>query len=285
MLVVLEFTSVGGVQNWEAPTSFPAFGRETDLSSNPTIPSIPITGPRPCQPSQKAAPKGLPALIPKVTPSPAQYFAPSAHSTPGAPEPSPETVTERSTQRFYQTNPLEKRREDVGLQALTPAERKTYNYANLIIPVSQDKVPLSNKAEREYWKSVTKEALPIRRLRRDYNWGKDRSGRDLGTYKIADFEQRSLKQARLTALDILHRQFLTKRDVARREGREVSEETIDEEKTRRKVMADLRRELYGEQTGSLAQDPAWDDVIPIPLNEPEGALAQIAYPDDYAEGM
>lgn len=49
-------------------------------------------------------------------------------------------------------------------------------------------------------------------------------------------------------------------------------------------MAALKRDLYGEITGSLAQDPDWDDVIPIPQNEPEGALAQIAYPDDYAEG-
>ena len=38
-------------------------------------------------------------------------------------------------------------------------------------------------------------------------------------------------------------------------------------------------------SGSLAQDPTWDDVIPIPQNEAEGALAQIAYPEDYAEGM
>jgi protein farnesyltransferase/geranylgeranyltransferase type-1 subunit alpha len=151
--------------------------------------------------------------------------------------------------------------------------------------VSQDKVPLSNKTEREYWKSVNKEALPIRRLRKDYTWGKDRSGRDLGAYKIGDFEQRSLKQARLTALDILHRRFLANRDVARREGKEIYSDVVEEEKSRRKAMTDLRRELYGDQTGSLANDPAWDDVIPIPQNEPDGALAQIAYPDDYAEGM
>lgn len=49
-------------------------------------------------------------------------------------------------------------------------------------------------------------------------------------------------------------------------------------------MANLKRDLYGEFTGSLAKDPLWDDVIPIPQDEPEGALAQIAYPDDYAEG-
>ena len=203
-----------------------------------------------------------------------------------APDPPPETVAERSTQRFYQTNPLEKRFEEVGLQGLTPAEKKTYTLAKLIIPVSQDKVPLSVKAEREYWKNVQREGLPIRRLRKDYSWGADKSGRDIGTYKPEDFEQRRLKQARLAALDLLHRQFLTKRDVAKRQqgAVDISEDDIEEEKERRKNMASLRRELYGEYTGSLAQDPTWDDVIPIPQNEPEGALAKIAYPDDYAEG-
>lgn len=50
-------------------------------------------------------------------------------------------------------------------------------------------------------------------------------------------------------------------------------------------MAALRRDLYGEQTGTLAKDPLWDDVIPIPQDEPEGALARIAYPDSYAEAI
>lgn len=146
-------------------------------------------------------------------------------------------------------------------------------------------MPLSNKAEREYWKSVTKEALPIRRLRKDYDWGKDRRGRELSSYKIGEFEQRSLRCAKLTALDLLHRQFLAKREKAAKEGTAVSDEDIAKERARRREMAALSTELYGAQTGSLAQDPAWDDVIPIPLNEPEGALAQIAYPDKYAEGM
>lgn len=50
-------------------------------------------------------------------------------------------------------------------------------------------------------------------------------------------------------------------------------------------MATLKNELYGEKMGPYATDPAWDDVVPIPAQEPEGALAAIAYPDDYAEGM
>jgi protein farnesyltransferase/geranylgeranyltransferase type-1 subunit alpha len=141
-------------------------------------------------------------------------------------------------------------------------------------------VPFANKTEREFWKFVTKEGLPIRRLPRDYAWGKDRSGRDIGTYSPDELEQRTLKHAKLASLQIQHRQFLKKRELQN----EVSTEEINAEKTRRKAMAALKRDLYGEITGSLAQDPEWDDVIPIPQNEPEGALAQIAYPDDYAEG-
>lgn len=217
---------------------------------------------------------------PPARPAPADPV--SAAAAP-APDAEPETVNERSRLRFYQTNPLEKRREEVGLPGLTPSEKKTYTHANLILPVAQNRVPMSNKTEREFWKHVTKEGLPIRRLRKDYSWGKDRSGQDLGTYRLEEFQQRSLKQARLTALDILHRQFLTKRELAK-EGAEVSADDIEDEKKRRQAMADLKRELYGELTGSLAKDPEWDDVIPIPQNEPEDALAQIAYPEDYAEG-
>jgi len=145
-------------------------------------------------------------------------------------------------------------------------------------------VPLTNKTEREFWKQVTKEALPVRRLAKRYSWGTDRSGRDFGSYKLEEFQQRSLKQARLTALDILHRGFLAKRDLAHRQGTELDAADIEDEKKRRIEMATLKRELYGEITGPLANDPEWDDVIPISQNEPEDALAKIAYPDDYAEG-
>ncbi|KAH6955552.1 hypothetical protein DER45DRAFT_573469 [Fusarium avenaceum] len=198
-----------------------------------------------------------------------------------APESPPDTIAQRSQQHFFQTNPVEKRRQQVGLSSLTPAEKKTYAHVHLIHPVVNRRVPFANKTEREFWKFVTKEGLPIRRLPRNYAWGKDRSGRDIGTYSPDELEQRTLKHSKLTSLQIQHRQFLKKRELQN----EVSTEEINAEKTRRKAMAALKRDLYGEITGSLAQDPEWDDVIPIPQNEPEGALAQIAYPDDYAEAV
>ncbi|KAJ4141937.1 CAAX geranylgeranyltransferase alpha subunit [Fusarium falciforme] len=106
------------------------------------------------------------------------------------PEPPPDTVSQRSEQRFFQTNPIEKRRQQVGLASLSPAEKKTFTHTNLILPVANRRVPLSNRSEREFWKFVTKEGLPIRRLPRDYAWGKDRSGRDIGTYSPDELEQR-----------------------------------------------------------------------------------------------
>lgn len=141
---------------------------------------------------------------------------------------------------------------------------------------------LSTKAERDFWKQVSRDALPVRRLRCDYSWGQDRTGRRFDSYTVDEFEQSSLQHARLTALDILHRAFLAKR--RRASGVEVAPAEIEAEKQRRISMAALKRELYGEITGPLANDPEWDDVVPIPQSEPEDALAKIAYPDDYAEG-
>lgn len=65
----------------------------------------------------------------------------------------------------------------------------------------------------------------------------------------------------------------------------VTEREIDEEKVRRSKMAALKKELYGEINGKLAGSVEWEDVVPIPHEEPEGALAAIAYPAEYAEGM
>lgn len=167
---------------------------------------------------------------------------------------------------------------------MTAAEKKTYTHTHLILPVANRRLPLSNKTEREFWKTVTKEGLPIRRLPRNYNWGTDRTGRAISSYKLEEFEQRNLKHAKLTVLNILHRQFLAKRELAVKKGTDVSTEEIEEEKKRRQTISSLKMALYGMIDGSLAKDPEWDDVIPIPQDEPEGALAQIAYPDEYAEG-
>lgn len=66
-----------------------------------------------------------------------------------------------------------------------------------------------------------------------------------------------------------------------------TEDDIKAEKARRQEIAYLHQELYGTGTpsNSYVEDPEWDDVVPIPQEEPEGALSTIAYEEDYADGM
>ncbi|KAH6689003.1 prenyltransferase alpha subunit [Plectosphaerella plurivora] len=232
-------------------------------------------------------------MPPKAKPSSTAKEA--ASKAPELPEPT--TLAERTRHRFYQTNPLEKRREEAGgIHALTPLERQTYVNASLVPRVLSRDVILGNKADREFWKFVSKESLPARRLsrqQRDYTWGEDRLGRDLGALSITQNDQRAVNRARLSALEALHRRFLQKRELAAKGYKgpdgvvceNVSDAEVEEEKLRRKDMATLRKDLYGEKMGPYATDPEWDDVVPIPVNDPEGALAAIAYPEDYAEAI
>ncbi|KAI0874618.1 putative geranylgeranyltransferase type I alpha subunit [Hypoxylon argillaceum] len=66
-----------------------------------------------------------------------------------------------------------------------------------------------------------------------------------------------------------------------------TEDDIKAEKARRQEIAYLHQELYGTGTpsNSYVEDPEWDDVVPIPQEEPEGALSTIAYEEDYADAM
>ncbi|WQF79550.1 hypothetical protein CDEST_04564 [Colletotrichum destructivum] len=225
-----------------------------------------------------------------------------AQPTAQAQEP-PKTINERSTQRYYQTNPHERKREAAGgLHNLTLAERQSWVNATLVRHVANKEIYLTNKAEREFWKQVNRESPPIRRLDRRktekgaavvYDWGNDKNGRDIGEYPLEQFAARAAKQAQLTALEILHRRFLQRREFARDsvkdattgEIAQITKEDIQEETQRRRDMSAIRKDLYGDKMGPYATDPEWDDVVPIPAEEPTGALATIAYPEDYAEVM
>ncbi|KAM0328506.1 hypothetical protein ACHAQA_004913 [Verticillium albo-atrum] len=218
---------------------------------------------------------------------------PKEAETKNTESPPPATANEQTAHRFYATNPVEHRREQAGLHALTPAERQTWVNAAFLPRVAARQVHLANKADREFWKQVNRESLPARRLARpqkSHAWGQDRHGRDLGDLPLDQFADRTLQQARLSALEALHRRFLQRREFADRgiqapdgTAYEVTQQDIDEEKTRRRTMAELKDALYGEKMGPYATDPAWDDVVPVPSDEPEGSLAAIAYPEHYAE--
>lgn len=152
---------------------------------------------------------------------------------------------------------------------------------------------LGPKALRELWRHANEASLPVRSLKSKATfWGTDRTGQDLGAYPIARFEDRTAKAITLTTLEVASRSFREAKDCAGKELLDpvtkekvvVTEKEYQEEKARRKEMAALKMELYGQGMGKFAQNPEWDDVEPIPQDEPEKALAAIAYPTDYAEG-
>lgn len=154
---------------------------------------------------------------------------------------------------------------------------------------------LGTKPQREVWKAVNEASLPLRALPTSQRtWGKDRFGADLGDYPPEQFAVRSERTLQLAALEVQHWAFLEKRERERGKWRldsksedifAVTPEEIEEEKLRRKEIASLRMELYGQRSGTYSADPMWDDVIPMPVEDSEGALAAIAYPEEYAEGM
>ncbi|KAK3299327.1 uncharacterized protein B0H64DRAFT_388104 [Chaetomium fimeti] len=145
------------------------------------------------------------------------------------------------------------------------------------------------KTLREVWKIVNEGGLGLRvaRVR------KSPPGGEVG---VREFEAKWERKVVLGCLEVESRCFRTRWERERRGEVEeltgelvvVTEQEAFEETRRRKEMAALRKELYGGgvgKEGKLAMDPEWDDVEPVVLEEPEGALAAISYSADYAEAM
>ncbi|KIH88349.1 protein farnesyltransferase/geranylgeranyltransferase type-1 subunit alpha [Sporothrix brasiliensis 5110] len=212
-----------------------------------------------------------------------------AQTKPAAPQP-PKTVDERSHDRYYQGRPYARVSDTAGISALSPADRTAWASAKLLGTTARNngRSGLSNKAQKELWRHVNEASLPLRTLPRPSAsspspWGRDKSGRPIGDYSFDEFRQRTEKRVRLTALEVAHHAYLAKRDD---DAVQVTPDDVQVERQRRADIAVLRMELYGQRTGgAYAQDPDWDDVVPIALDEPEGALAAIAYPDTYAEAI
>ncbi|KAI0851616.1 protein prenylyltransferase [Daldinia vernicosa] len=215
-----------------------------------------------------------------------------------APEPAkqeppkqPQTIRELEWQWYYETNPYQKSFEELGLHGMTPADRQAYLNQEYLKPGAAK--TLSNKAQKELWKQLNEANVPLRSLPRprDHQWGRDKNGRDVGDYTVEEYEAREAKKVKLLLLLDESSAFKTKRAKANENNTHdektftCTEEDVEAEMARRKEMSQLQHELYGTKMDPYELDPDWDDVVPIPQIEPEGALAAIAYPDEYAEAM
>ncbi|KAJ8130888.1 hypothetical protein O1611_g2744 [Lasiodiplodia mahajangana] len=206
----------------------------------------------------------------------------------------PQTVRELEWQRYWSTNPLHKIVEEQGFAKLSPADKRTYLNLELVRnPGQVDK--LSKKGQRELWKQLSDANIPLRGTPRprDDQWGYDKNGRNIGDYTLEEYGVYEQKKSRISELHLestffkvnRERSDLKTKNEATGEIYTLTKDDIEAEKARRQEMAGLRNELYGVKPNSYAQDPDWDDVVPIPQEEPEGALSAIAYADDYAEAM
>lgn len=229
----------------------------------------------------------------------------------------PKTVYDRSSHIHTKGHPYASSLASGGPSGLSSPERTVWANAHFARTPALLK-RLGTKAQRDVWKCVNEAGgLPLRAVRParptgsggapagqtsgggnstrqlGFTWGKDRFGADLGDSSPEQLDKRSERALQLSALEIQHNAFLEKKE--REKGRWLDSKTneavavtadeVEEEKLRRKEIARLRMELYGERTGAYGTDPAWDDIVPMPIEEPEGALAAIAYPEEYAEGM
>lgn len=221
--------------------------------------------------------------------------SPSLRAAPPQDNAPPQTVNERSASVYAQGHPYATSIAATGPSGLSQAERTLWTSAHFARSPALLK-RLGSKPQKDVWKTVNEagglpfRALPQKQHKKD--WGRDRFGADLGDYPLEQFARRSERTLQLAALEVQHAAFLERRERERagwvdpdtKEAVAVAPDEVEAERLRRQEIAALRMDLYGERTGAYGTDPVWDDVIPMPVEDGEGALAAIAYPEDYAEG-
>ncbi|KAI0015335.1 protein prenylyltransferase [Xylariomycetidae sp. FL0641] len=207
------------------------------------------------------------------------------------------TVREHAWAVYYETNPWAWAYETRGLSRMSAAEVQGWTLQKQIQAHGRvEQTSPTKRAQKDLYRAASELGVPWRSAPRphDGQWGTDWRGRDRGDYSLEQWRAFEEKQRRLLELKKQSQRFKDVRDAHARGKRDwrtgevyafdQEKENADERK-RREEMADLNQDLYGAKMASYALDPDWDDVTPIPQVEPEGALAAIAYPDDYSESM
>jgi protein farnesyltransferase/geranylgeranyltransferase type-1 subunit alpha len=183
------------------------------------------------------------------------------------------TIAAKLEAEYLASRPYQVLKDTKGLSNLTVNEKSAYvNYRFLETGVWKS---WPAQQQKEFWKAVEQLKIPIP-FPKPKDLGKDSKGRDIGSYTPEEYRLYERKEGDLQTLRGKSARF--------REGRQLGKERdigdIEEERSRRKLIGVLQ----GARMGKYEGDPQWDDVVPIPQDDGEGALAQIAYTDEYAEG-
>lgn len=187
------------------------------------------------------------------------------------------TIAAKLEAEYLASRPYQVLKDTKGLSSLTPGEQAAYaNYRFLESGVWKT---WSNAAQKEFLRIVEQQKIP-QPLPKPGPFGKDWKGRDIGTYTLEEYSVYLQSQKDFQKLRRESAWFRERWSSLSNTEREEDSAELENERNRRKFLGQLRRKKMGKYEG----DPVWDDVVPIPQDDGEGALAQIAYTEEYAEG-
>jgi protein farnesyltransferase/geranylgeranyltransferase type-1 subunit alpha len=184
------------------------------------------------------------------------------------------TISAKLEAEYLSSRPYLALAETKGLSNLTANEKAAY--ANSRFLETGAWRTWAEPQQKEFWKAVESQKIPTP-LPKPRELGKDSRGRELGSYTPEEYKAHVRREEELRGLREKSWRFGEKWKQGRVE--ETTEELV-EERNRRGVIGLLQ----GKKMGKYEGDPVWDDVVPIPQDDGKGALAAIAYTDEYAEG-
>ncbi|EKD14130.1 protein farnesyltransferase/geranylgeranyltransferase type I alpha subunit [Drepanopeziza brunnea f. sp. 'multigermtubi' MB_m1] len=192
-----------------------------------------------------------------------------------APEPPRDypTIAAQLDAEYLASRPFQVLRDENGFASLSPRERSAYATAVLLETGTWH--AWAAPQQKEFWQTVERLQIPIP-VPRPRGLGKDPRGVALGEYTPSEYGLYARRERELRGLRAKSESF--RRTRASEQG--ASEEAVEEERNRRKLLGHLQ----GRKMGVYESDPKWDDVVPLAQDDGEGALAAIAYTDEYAEG-
>jgi protein farnesyltransferase/geranylgeranyltransferase type-1 subunit alpha len=184
------------------------------------------------------------------------------------------TIAAKLEAEYQASRPYQVLKDTKGLSNLTPNEKAAYVNYRFLETSAWKTWPAPQ--QKEFWKSVEQQKIPIP-LPKPKDLGKDSKGGDIRNYTPEEYRLYQKKEGDLQTLREKSTQFKQK---GRKLGKQRDIGDIEDERNLRKLVGVLQRKKMGKYEG----DPEWDDVVPIPQDDGERALAQIAYTDEYAEG-
>ncbi|KAI9046547.1 hypothetical protein LZ554_009293 [Drepanopeziza brunnea f. sp. 'monogermtubi'] len=184
------------------------------------------------------------------------------------------TIAAKLDADYLASRPFQVLRDKNGFSNLSPGEKSAY--ATSVLLETGTWKSWAEPQQKEFWQTVERLKIPIP-LPQPRGLGKDPRGVALVEYTPKEYRLYERRERELRGLREKSDRFRSKR--ASEQG--ASEEEVEEERNRRKLLGNLR----GRKMGVYESDPNWDDVVPLAQDDGEGALAAIAYTDEYAEAM